>query len=152
MSPSEATSMKITIREMTAKDLPQAFSLWNEAEGIHLGTSDTPAEVGGFLLRNPGLSLVAVDGPTLVGAVLAGHDGRRGYLHHVAVRDEYRQRGLGRELVRRCVEALAEAGIAKCHVFVFTRNQAALDFWGRIGWTPRDDLELFSKDTGRRDG
>jgi ribosomal protein S18 acetylase RimI-like enzyme len=98
-----------------------------------------------YLARNPGMSFVACDGGRVVGAVLCGTDGRRGYLHHLAVAAPDRQRGLGRALVQRCLDALAAAGITKCHLFVFAPNIPARNFWTRIGWRLREDIVVMSR-------
>ena len=134
-----------TIRELTASDFDDVLALWESSDGVALGVSDTREQFESYLQRNPGLSLGACDGATLVGAVLCGHDGRRGYVHHLAVSPAVRRRGIGEELVNRCMAKLREAGILKCHLFVAADNQGALDFWERTGWTRRDDLEMFSK-------
>jgi ribosomal protein S18 acetylase RimI-like enzyme len=79
--------------------------------------------------------------------VLCGTDGRRGYLHHLAVAAECRGRGIGGALAERCLAALAERGIVKCHIFVFAPNVLARNFWTKHGWKLRDDLVIMSKDT-----
>jgi ribosomal protein S18 acetylase RimI-like enzyme len=97
-----------------------------------------------FLARNPGLSFVALDSGELVGAVLCGHDGRRGYVHHLAVAERCRRRGLGTRLLDRGLDALRDAGIGKCHEFVFHASPFAELFWQRRGWERRDDLLMYS--------
>lgn len=79
-----------------------------------------------------------------MGAVLAGTDGRRGYLQHLAVASTHRGRGLGRALVERVIEALGAVGIAKCHLMVRRDHEPALAFWRHLGWTDRDDVALMS--------
>jgi Acetyltransferase (GNAT) family len=80
----------------------------------------------------------------VVGAVLCGTDGRRGYLQHLAVAPSHQRRGIGRELAARCVNALAAEGIDKCHVMVLADNNRAAAFWTRIGWAERPDIRLMS--------
>ena len=84
----------------------------------------------------------------MVGAVLCGHDGRRGYLHHLAVATSHRRRGIGRELVERCMDGLRREGIAKCHLMVYHHNAAGQAFWRSIGWHGRDDILLMSRNLG----
>ena len=86
----------------------------------------------------------------VVAAVLCGHDGRRGYLHHLAVRPSCRGRGIGRRLVETCLAALQADGIQKCHVFVFMDNPQGVDFWMHLGWTPRADIGVVSIDLGSK--
>src|SRR5262245_8843319 len=98
--------MDARLRPMSIADFHAAASLWAVAEGIGLNEPDTLEAIGAYLERNPGLSLVAeVDG-AIVAAVLCGHDGRRGYLHHLAVATGCRGQGLGRRLVACCLESL----------------------------------------------
>lgn len=91
-----------------------------------------------FLARNPGLSLTArIDGK-LAAAVLCGHDGRIGYLHHVAVSPPFRRHGLGREIVERCLSLLKEAGVGQVYAFVVESNAIGHEFWNHLGWSRRD--------------
>ena len=102
--------------------------------------------IGAYLGRNPGMSFVAIHGRTLVGIILCGHDGRRGYIHHLAVHPRFRRQGLGRRLVGHSVSALVRAGIQKCHLFAINDNGDGIAFWKRIGWSPRIDISVISKD------
>ena len=136
--------MAITIREFTAADTPLALTLWKSSEGIGLSSADEPQYIAGYLARNPGMSFTAWDGETLVGAVLCGHDGRRGYLHHLAVDRAYRGQGIGRALVDRCHAALQALGIEKVHIFVYRDNEAALAFWKGAYYVEREELVLLS--------
>ena len=133
-----------TIRMMTSDDYPAVRALWEESEGVGLSGSDSRVGVARFLDRNPGLSFVAQDDGRLVGSVMAGHDGRRGFIYHLAVLPDHQRRGLGRELAQSCLDRLAAAGIEKCHVLVFDDNHQARAFWQAVGWTERTDLRAFS--------
>lgn len=137
--------MEIKIREMHSGDIPQVIELWQTCQGIGLSEDDNPEGVMSYLSHNPGLSFVAVSERQVVGAVLAGQDGRRGYLHHLAVKPSCRYQGIGTGLVERSLVALKEIGIRKCHIFVFTDNQGALAFWGKAGWETRSDLKIMSR-------
>lgn len=139
--------MDINIREMTIEDFNAVLDLWQGAEGVGLSDSDAADEIAKFLLRNPGLSLVALVDNNLAGAVLCGHDGRRGYIHHLAVSPAYRRMGIGRHLVEQCLENLRSQGINKCHLFVFENNVDAIAFWEKSGWTMREELCMMSRYT-----
>ncbi len=136
----------IQIREFTMTDCDAAITLWRGTEGIGLSDADSPENLRHYLERNRGLSHVAYEGERLVGAVLCGHDGRRGYLHHMAVAPEYRRRGVGQHLAERCLQALTASGFSRCHLFVHHDNQAALAFWKQTGWFERTDLVMMSRD------
>jgi ribosomal protein S18 acetylase RimI-like enzyme len=138
----------ITLHPMTMADYEEAMALWQRTEGIGLRPADAPEHIARFLARNPGLSFVARDGATLVGTVMCGHDGRRGYLHHLAVEPSHRRQGIGRALVAQVLAALRALDINKCHLFVIKENTAAIAFWQRIGWELRQDIVIMSHFTG----
>ena len=137
--------MATRIREMKIEDYEKAFALWQRSEGLGLSEADTRANVERFLARNPSLCLVAEDGGELVGTALCGHDGRRGYLHHLAVAPDHRRQGLGRALAEKCLAGLKAQGITKCHLFVLGNNAPAIDFWKRLGFASRPDINLMSR-------
>jgi len=127
--------------------IEQALDLWHAIGNMGLSSADEPEHIARFLARNPGFSFVAIDADQLVAACLCGHDGRRGYIHHLAVLEAYRQAGLGTELLSHCLDTLHQSGIQKCHAFVFRSNPYAELFWGPGGWERRDDLLVYSEST-----
>ncbi len=140
--------MTIKIRLMTPRDFAAVSRLWRATPGMGLhAVEDSRAGILSFLRRNPRMSFVACDGARVVGAILAGHDGRRGSLHHLAVATTHRQFGLGRALVDRCLAALAREKIQKCNIFVYRDNAGGQSFWRHIGWKQRADLTLLQKPT-----
>ncbi len=138
--------MDITIKEFNIADYEEVVELWKRTEGIGLSSADSRERINQYLQRNPGTSFTAWDGKGLVGAVLSGHDGRRGYLHHLAVDAEYRKHGIGRLLSDTCLSALGQQGIDKVHIFVYKTNQGGLTFWEKAGWKLRETLALMSYD------
>lgn len=134
----------IRIRPFEIADHAAAVDLWQATEGIGLSASDSRAQIADYLQRNPGMSFVACSTAGLVGAVLCGTDGRRGYLHHLAVDPDFRGRGIGHRLVTRCLQALHRAGLPKCHLFLFRANRSGRAFWENMGWCLRSDLEVVS--------
>ncbi len=143
----QGESVGFQIRAMTLDDYESVLALWQATEGMGLSVADSREAMARYLARNPGLSLVAFSPQgELVGAVLCGHDGRRGLLHHLAVESSYRGQGLGKALVERCLAGLAAEGIDKCHLFVYARNQSGRAFWQVTGWYERPELVLMSKD------
>ena len=139
--------MSVTLSPMAATDLEADLELWAGTEGVGLNESDAPDQLQCFLSRNPGLSVVARNGYRIIGAVLCGHDGRRGYLHHLAVLPEYRGRGLGRELVESCLASLAALRILKCNIFLYADNEPGEHFWNHCGWKARADLKVLQRPT-----
>ena len=138
--------MGLSYQNFTMSDYADAIALWRATPGIGLSDADTPDGIAAYLARNPGMSFVARVEGRLAGAVLCGTDGRRGYLHHLAVHPDFRRQGIGTALVDACLEALKEAGIHKCHLFVISDNSEGQVFWARVGWKLRTDLQIMSKD------
>ncbi|MGD9097545.1 MAG: GNAT family N-acetyltransferase [Desulfobacterales bacterium] len=144
--PDENHRETVRIRPFAIDDHAAAIAMWQATEGIGLSVSDTRANIAAYLERNPGMSFVAVNDQGLIGAVLCGTDGRRGYLHHLAVDPAHRGRGIGRDLVNHCLDALRRTGLPKCHLFLFSANRLGCMFWEHIGWTFRSDLDVVSID------
>jgi putative acetyltransferase len=142
------TRARTEISRMTAGDYAEVAALWQGTEGVGLDDqTDTREGVTSYLARNPGLSFVARLEGRVVGAVLCGHDGRRGYLHHLAVAPRCRRRGIGRALVEACLTNLGNIGILKCNIFLFSDNEAGEDFWKHSDWKERSDLKVLQKAT-----
>lgn len=138
---------KHTLRPLTIDDYDNAYALWQRTEGMGLGASDTREAIAFFIDRNPGLSLAACDATgRLVGTVLCGHDGRRGYLHHLAVEKTSRKQGIGRALVDACLNQLVALKIQKCNLFLFASNTEGRTFWLHQDWSAREDIVLVQKE------
>src|SRR6476646_8244762 len=129
--------MRVTYRAMEADDYDAVMRVWRRARGVSLRDVDSRKHCARYLERNPGLSLVAQVEGSVVGAVLCGHDGRRGYLHHLAVDPLVRRRGIGAGLAERALDGLREQGIGKCHLFVLADNDEGRAFWSSSGWARR---------------
>lgn len=134
-----------TVRPLTAADFPAAIALWARSPGVCLNQSDTPAALTPFLERNPGLSQALFYGEQLVGAVLCGHDGRRAYLHHLAVDTAWQRRGLARQLVAAACEAVQDVGIQKVNIVLLDNNVGGRAFWERLGFTDRSELQFMER-------
>ena len=134
----------VTVRSMQIEDYDQVYALWMTIHGFSIRTIDDSREgVERFLKRNPGISLVAEMDGRVVGAILCGHDGRRGCLYHVCVHEAYRMHGIGRAMVVHCMNALQQEGINKVSLIAFTKNDIGNAFWKQIGWTKREDLNYY---------
>lgn len=132
------------IRFFEVSDIEAVLRLWASCEGLGRGPGDSVHALTRFLERNPGLSLVAVDGKTIAAAALCGHDARRGYIYHLAVAAEYRRRGIASALVYHCLSNLKAEGIERCQVFVQADNAVAVEFWQAMGGRLRTDLHVLS--------
>lgn len=132
------------IRVMTIDDYDQVYRLWTQIKGFGIRSVDDSREgIGRFLRRNPSTSVVAEEDGRIVGAILCGHDGRRGCLYHVCVDENYRMRGIGKSMVVFAMEALKKEKINKVSLIAFTQNDIGNAFWNEIGWTKREDLNYY---------
>jgi N-acetylglutamate synthase len=136
----------ITIRPMREADYENAVALWGTTAGVGLNEADHRENICRYLARNPELSQVAEVKGHFAGAVLCGHDGRRGYMHHLAVASDFRRNGIGQSLVEECAARLAREGIGRCHLFVYPDNEQGLMFWRRMGFEQRHDIQICSRD------
>jgi ribosomal protein S18 acetylase RimI-like enzyme len=128
------TATTITTREFVITDYDRVVALWSEVEGLEICEGDSREEIRGYLERNLGLSRVAEENAKMVGAVLCGHDGRRGWIYHLAVARAYRGRGVGKLLLEECCSGLCSAGIKRAIILVAGNNPAGHEFWVRNGW------------------
>ena len=128
----------IRTREFAIDDYDAAIELWKKVDGLDVAEGDDRETIRRFLQRNPGLSRIATVGSLPVGAVLCGHDGRRGYIYHLAVDPAYHGLGIGRRLIAECLEGLKRAGLERANILVAKDNPRGLEFWRRTGW---EDLE-----------
>ena len=132
------------VRTMTIEDYQGVHDLWMTIKGFAIRSiDDSRTGVERFLKRNPTTSVVAVENGEIVGSILCGHDGRRGCLYHVCVREDCRMRGIGKSMVVRCMEELEKEKISKVSLIAFTENDIGNAFWKEIGWTKREDLNYY---------
>lgn len=131
----------MTYRLMTISDYDAVYNLWINTPGMGLNSiDDSRGGIEKFLKRNPDTCFVAVDNEKIVGIIMAGNDGRRGYIYHTAVIPEFRGKHVAKNLVEKVLVALENEGITKVALVVFKGNQAGNGFWEKIGFTVREDL------------
>ncbi|WP_017414955.1 GNAT family N-acetyltransferase [Clostridium tunisiense] len=129
------------IRLLAIEDYEKVYDLWTNTKGMGMRSLDDSYEgIEKFLKRNPTTNFVVEADNNLVGVILCGHDGRRGYIYHTAVNPDYRRKGLGEALVSAALEALKKEGINKAALVVFSNNDVGNKFWESIGFEKREDL------------
>lgn len=134
------------IRKMTIDDYDGVYALWMSCRNMGFNDVDDSREgIARFLDRNPETVFVAVENGETEGIILGGHDGRRGFIHHMAVRESYRRTGLGTKLAETCLEAMKRENISKVALVAFKYNEAGNAFWEAQGFTVRDDLNYRNK-------
>lgn len=131
----------MNIRLMSIDDYEKVYELWMSCVGMGLNNLDDSKEgIDKFLQRNPDTCFVAEADNRIVGVIIVGNDGRRGYIYHTAVNPQYRKQGIAKSLVETAMTALQNNGINKVALVVFDRNEIGNDFWENMGFTVRDDL------------
>lgn len=134
----------IIYRTMTIEDYDGVYALWMTIHGFGIRSIDDSREgIAKFLERNPSTSIVALDGETVIGSILCGHDGRRASFYHVCVEKSYRQQGIGKKMAAAAIEALKKEGINKVGLQAFVTNEAGNTFWKKLGWIDRCDLNYY---------
>lgn len=136
----------MNIRIMLVSDYEAVYDLWMSCAGMGLNDLDDSKEgISKFLQRNPETCFVTEINNRIVGSILAGNDGRRGYIYHTAVHPEYRRQRIGSQLITMAINALKRLGIHKVALVVFAKNKSGNDFWEIEGFSARDDLVYRNK-------
>lgn len=136
----------VKIRKMNISDYDTVYALWLSCAGMGLNNLDDSRDgIDKFIKRNPNTCFVAEIGNKLIGSIIVGNDGRRGYIYHTAVNPEYRKQGIASKLVDAALQALKQCGINKAALVVFDRNEAGNLFWEKQGFSVRNDLVYRNK-------
>ena len=129
------------LRNMQTDDYDSVYALWLSCPGMGLNNLDDSREgIAKYLTRNPDTCFVAAEQGNIIGAILTGHDGRRGYISHTAVSPAYQRQGIGKQMVEAALNALKAKSINKVNLVVFARNEKGNAFWEKMGFTQRSDL------------
>ena len=129
---------------MQIEDYEKIYELWMSIDGFGIRSIDDSYDgVARFIKRNPATSVVAEADGKIVGAILCGHDGRRGCFYHVCVHKDYRKRGIGKAMAVFCMKALQDEQINKVSLIAFKSNVVGNAFWKSAGWTYREDLNYY---------
>ena len=147
---SSSKNPDILIRVMQERDYDQVYRLWMSCRNMGFNNLDDSREgITKYLKRNPSTCFVAESEGNIVGVILAGHDGRRGFIHHTAVSEAMRRKKIAARLLEKALEALKEEGINKVACLVFNRNEAGNAFWESQGFTKRDDVAYRNKELNK---
>lgn len=134
------------IRLMTMDDYKEVYDLWIHTAGMGLNpVDDSPEGIKKYLDRNPDTCFVAEERGEIVGVIMSGHDGRRGFIYHTAVLEKFRGNGIGKSLVETAMKALEEEGIHKVALVSFAKNESGNLFWEHQGFCVRNDLVYRNK-------
>jgi ribosomal protein S18 acetylase RimI-like enzyme len=126
---------------LVIEDYDKVYKLWTNTKGMGMRSLDDSFEgIKKFLKRNPTTNYIAQVENKIVGVILCGHDGRRGYIYHTAVNSDYRGKGIGKKLVNTVIESLKKEEINKVALVVFDSNDLGNKFWQSLDFAKRDDL------------
>ncbi|MGI5912377.1 MAG: GNAT family N-acetyltransferase [Syntrophomonadaceae bacterium] len=128
-------------------DIPGMLKLWRDTPGVGLGVGDDDTSLAAFIQRNPNSCLLMKFHDSIIGTVLGGFDGRRGYIYHLVIHRDFRRRGYGKKLLQEVVMQLEALNAGKIHLFVFNSNFEAIAFYEKQGWLKRKDIKIFSLNT-----
>ena len=136
----------MNMRKMVTDDYDEIYKLWLSTPGMGLNTIDDSKDgIEKYLRRNPNTCFVAEQDGEIIGVIMSGHDGRRGFIHHTAVKTTERGHGVGSSLLEHAMNALSDEGINKVALVVFGKNEIGNHFWEKRGFTARDDLVYRNK-------
>lgn len=127
------------------EDYRAVLELWRGSDGVHVGPSDTPEEIQRKLERDPDLFLIAEMDSTIIGTIIGGYDGRRGLIYHLAVHQDFRERGIGAALLNEVEARLKARGCHKCYLLILADNTSAVPFYEHRGWGEMNDVRIFGK-------
>lgn len=140
----EKPVVQVAVRAMKKEDYQKVYRLWKTIKGFGIRSMDDSREgICRFLQRNPTTSMVAEAKGEIVGAILCGHDGRRGCFYHVCVQEDFRQQGIGKAMAVSAMRALQQEQINKVCLIAFKKNEVGNSFWKSVGWTFREDLNYY---------
>lgn len=138
----------VRIRRMTPEDYDEAYALWSATPGMHLHSlNNTYGGIALLIRKNPDTCLVATDADgKVIATALGATDGRKGYLYHVAVDEQWRGHGIGTTLIGRIEDSFKAIGIVKVGILVVADNADGQRFWKSQGWNTRPDVIYFDHD------
>lgn len=132
------------IRPMLIDDYDSVIHLMKKTPGLTFRDADSRESTARYLDRNPHLSFIATVDEDVVGCIMSGHDGRRGYLQHLVVHPDHRRKGIANALVEKCLSSLETIGIYKSHIDVLKTNLIGSSYWESQGWKLRTDINRYS--------
>ncbi len=135
----------INYKPLTSNQINEAILFWKNTSGVHLHDNgeDTKEGIELYIKRNPECSFIATDGGKIIGTILSGHDGRRGFINHLGVATEYRRQGIAAHLLGLSQDTFRKNGIHKCALFVLKENTDGQEFYEKIGWKEEDIVKVY---------
>ena len=135
------------IRKMVINDYNELITLWKNTDGIGInGYDDSKKAIKKFLERNPNTCFVMEYNKTeIIGTIMGGNDGRRGFIYHLMVKPEHRKNGIGKKLLEKTETSFGKAGLRRINLVVLKKNITGNKFWDENGYEIRDFICIRSK-------
>ena len=133
----------IKIRSFTLRDQKAVVKLWN-ASGLVVPVNDPLEDIRRKLKVQPKLFLIAEKNGQVVGTVMGGYDGHRGWINYLAVKPKLQQSGIGRLLMEKIEIRLQKMGCPKINLQIRESNSSVAAFYERIGYS-RDRVISYGK-------
>jgi ribosomal protein S18 acetylase RimI-like enzyme len=140
----KANDEVLRTREFKVDDYPIVRELW-QASGLELRPGDDLEDIKLKLQRDPDLFLVAEQADKIVGSVIGGWDGRRGWIYHLAVSPDHQRKGIGAGLVRELEKRLTAKGARIVNAQVHKLNEKSSTFFKSMGYDERSHLVMIGK-------
>jgi len=121
----------------------RVYELWKIC-GITLGSSDTRDQIERVLDYSSDLFFVGIEDSEIIAVVIGAFDGRRGYVHHLAVDPKVQKKGYGRLMMQELHKKFKERKIHKVHLFIEADNEGVIEFYKKVGWHTREDFKMMS--------
>ena len=135
---------KVDVRDFRMRDYNGIVRLWKLA-GLELRPGDERGQIRKKLRRDPELFLVAEENGSFVGTVLGSWDGRRGWIHHLAIRPSRQRTGLGTLLIKEVEKRMRKKGVLKVNAIVYRTNKKSIDFFKKNGYEHHKEDLFFGK-------
>ncbi len=130
------------LREYCSADLDSVVLLWDCVFPNSMGHNEPRGTIERKVATDDGLFFVAADAGTIIGTVLAGYDGHRGWLYSVAVAPDWRRRGIASQLIRHAEQALSRLGCPKLNLQVRSDNSEVVAFYESLGFHTEERISM----------
>ncbi|TWU43635.1 Acetyltransferase YpeA [Rubripirellula tenax] len=134
--------MPIHVRHYEPSDRDDVISLWDDVFPDSTGHNDPAASIQRKYDADDGLFFVAELDATVIGTVVAGYDGHRGWIYSLAVTPTQQRRGIGSTLIRHAEQALSNLDCPKINLQVRSQNDAVVAFYGSLGYDTEQRISM----------
>jgi len=132
----------IKIRKFKIKDKNSVIALWKDVFNPQNPHNDPELVINTKVSFNDGLFFVACENKKIIGTIMAGYGGHRGWIYSLAVSQKYRRKGIGTKLVNKALNELINLGCIKVNLQIYGDNQFVVDFYKKVGFSIEDRVSM----------